>query len=92
VRWPGFDLRSDHVGFVVDKVALGHVFSEYFSLPYYFSFPRMLYTDVSSGAGTIDQSVADVPSGLKFHTTLRNKNIMYLNCDCNVHGGHSLNV
>jgi hypothetical protein len=28
---PGFDPRSVHVGFVVYKVALGHVFSEYFT-------------------------------------------------------------
>jgi hypothetical protein len=27
---PGFELGSSHVGFVVDKAALGHVFSEYF--------------------------------------------------------------
>jgi hypothetical protein len=29
----GFEPRSGHVGFVVDKVALGQVFSEYFGLP-----------------------------------------------------------
>jgi hypothetical protein len=34
----GFDPRSDHVGFVVDKVALGKVFSEYFGFPCQFSF------------------------------------------------------
>jgi hypothetical protein len=27
-RRPGFEPRSGHVGFVVDKVALGQVFSE----------------------------------------------------------------
>jgi hypothetical protein len=32
-RRPGFDPRSVHVGFVVDKVALGQVFSEYFGFP-----------------------------------------------------------
>jgi hypothetical protein len=26
-QWPGFEPRSSHVGFVVDKVALGEVFS-----------------------------------------------------------------
>jgi hypothetical protein len=30
--------RSGHVGFVVDKVALGRVFSQYFGFPYQFSF------------------------------------------------------
>jgi hypothetical protein len=48
-----------HVGFVVDKVALGQVFSEYFGFPCQFSFHSS-----SSGAGTIGQVVADVPSGL----------------------------
>jgi hypothetical protein len=37
-RWPEFNLRSGNVGFVVDKVALGQVFSEYFSFPCQFSF------------------------------------------------------
>jgi hypothetical protein len=31
----GFEPRSGHVGFVVDKVALGQVFSEYFGFPYH---------------------------------------------------------
>jgi hypothetical protein len=65
-RRPGFEPRSDHVGFVVEKVVLGQVFSEYFSFPCQFSFHRLLHTHhrVSSGAGTIGQTVADVPSGL----------------------------
>jgi hypothetical protein len=32
-RRPGFENGSGHAGFVVDKVALGQVFSEYFSFP-----------------------------------------------------------
>jgi hypothetical protein len=52
------------VGFVVGKVALGQVFSEYFGLPCQFSFHRLLHTHLSSGAGTIGQLVADIPSGL----------------------------
>jgi hypothetical protein len=53
------------MGFVVEKVALGQVFSEYFSFPYQFLFHRLLHTHhLSSGAGTIGQIVADVPSGL----------------------------
>jgi hypothetical protein len=57
---------SGHVGFVVDKVALGQVISEYFGFPCQFSFHRMLHIHhhLSSGAGTIGQLVADVPSGL----------------------------
>jgi hypothetical protein len=27
--WPGFDARPDYVGFMVDMLALGQVFSEY---------------------------------------------------------------
>jgi hypothetical protein len=54
------------VGSVVDKVALGRVFSEYFGFPCHFLFPRLLHIHhhLSSGAGTIDQLVAYVPSGL----------------------------
>jgi hypothetical protein len=52
------------VGFVVDKVALVQVFSEYFGFPCQFSFHRLLHTHLSSGAGTIGQLVADVPGGL----------------------------
>jgi hypothetical protein len=53
------------VGFVVDKVALGQVFSKYFGFPCQFSFHRLLHTHhLSSGAGTIGQIVADIPSGL----------------------------
>jgi hypothetical protein len=58
--------KKSHVGFVVNKVALGHVFSEYFVFPCQFSFHRLLHIHhhLSSGAGTIGQVVADVPSGL----------------------------
>jgi hypothetical protein len=53
------------VGFVVDKVELGQVSSEYFGFPYQFSFHRLLQTNhLSFGAGTIGQLVTDVPSGL----------------------------
>jgi hypothetical protein len=53
------------VGFAVDKVALGQVFSEYFGFPCQFSFHRLLLTHhLSSGAGRIGQLLADVPSGL----------------------------
>jgi hypothetical protein len=54
------------VGFVVDKVPLGQVFSEYFGFPCQFSFHRLLHIHhhPSSGVGTIGQLVTDVPSGL----------------------------
>jgi hypothetical protein len=55
-RKPGFDPRSGHVGFVVDKVALGQIFSEYFGFPCQSSFHRLLHNHHrSSGAGTIGQ-------------------------------------
>jgi hypothetical protein len=39
-RRPGFAPGSIHVGFVVDKVALGQVFSEFFGFPLSVSFHR----------------------------------------------------
>jgi hypothetical protein len=62
----GFEPESGHVGFVVDKVALGQVFSEYFGFTCQFSFHRLLHTHhhLSSGTGIVGQLVADVPSGL----------------------------
>jgi hypothetical protein len=62
---PRFEPRASHVGFVVDKVALGQLFSECFGFPCQFSFHRPLHTHhLSSGTGTIGQIAADVPSGL----------------------------
>jgi hypothetical protein len=53
------------MGFEVNKVALGQVFSEYFCFPCQFSSHRLLHTHhLSSGAGTIGQLVAYVPRGL----------------------------
>jgi hypothetical protein len=61
-----FEHRSVHVGFVVDKVALGQVFSEYLGFPCQFSFYWLLHSHhhLSSRAGTIGQLVDDMPSGL----------------------------
>jgi hypothetical protein len=53
------------VGFVVDKLSLGQIFSEYFGFPHQFSFHRLLHIHhLSSEAGTIGQLVADVSSRL----------------------------
>jgi hypothetical protein len=54
------------VEFVVDKVALGQVFFEYFSFLCQFSFHLQLHIQhhVSSGAGAMGQAVAEVPSAL----------------------------
>jgi hypothetical protein len=79
------------VGFVVEKVAQGQVFSECFGLPYQFSFHRLLHTHhhLSSGAGTIGQFMADVPNGLSLipHKETKNKTKMEVdgrNCQMNV--------
>jgi hypothetical protein len=66
-RRPEFDPGSSHVGFVVDNVALGQVSYYYFGFPYQFSFHELFYMNLSSGAGTIGQLVADVPNGLRSH-------------------------
>jgi hypothetical protein len=49
--------RSGHVEFVVDKVALGQVFSEYFGFPCQSSFHQLLHNHphLSSGVCTIGQ-------------------------------------
>jgi hypothetical protein len=41
------------VGFVVDKVALGQVFSEYFGFPCQSSFQQLLYNDLTYHLGLI---------------------------------------
>jgi hypothetical protein len=53
---------GSHVRFVVDKVELGRVFSEYFGFPFH-SFLRLLHSlHPLSGTGIEDQIVANVPS------------------------------
>jgi hypothetical protein len=71
-RRPGFYPRSGHVGFLVYKGTLGRVSSEYFGFPCQFKFHRILHTDPSTGAGTICQLLADVPSGLSLTSTKNN--------------------
>jgi hypothetical protein len=46
---PGFDFRSDYVGFVVDEVELEHAFSEYFGFSCKFSLHLLLYTHYYPG-------------------------------------------
>jgi hypothetical protein len=67
---------SGHVGFVVDKTAMGQVFFEYFGFPYQ-SFHRLLHTHHHSvyGAGKIGQTVTDVPSGLSQGDTTDSKTL-----------------
>jgi hypothetical protein len=65
-RRPRIDPKSGHVGFVVDELPLGRVFSEYSAFPCQFTFHWLLHIDhhLSSGAGAIGQIVTYVPSGL----------------------------
>jgi hypothetical protein len=57
------------VGFVVDKVALGQVFSEYFGFPFQSLFHQILHHHNHSGQVTIGHSVADVPIGPSLDST-----------------------
>jgi hypothetical protein len=50
--------------FVVDKVALGQVFYEYFGFPCQSSFHQIIHHHNHPGQVQICHSVADVPSGL----------------------------
>jgi hypothetical protein len=56
-RRPGVEPGSGHVGFVVDKVAQGQLFSVYFGFPCQSSFHQFLHNHhhLSFGAGTIGQ-------------------------------------
>jgi hypothetical protein len=56
-RWPGYKPGSRHVGFVLDKMALGQVVSEYLGLPCQSPFHQFLHNHphLSPGAGTIGQ-------------------------------------
>jgi hypothetical protein len=64
------------VGFVVDEVALGQVFSEYFGFPCKSSFHKFIHNHhhLSSGAGTIDQYWPQYQE-TQSHSTKNNKKI-----------------
>jgi hypothetical protein len=65
-------------------MALGQVFSEFFDFPCQFAFYRLLHTHLSSGAGTIGQKVADVPSGLSLNPPQETKKKIKNCSDMNV--------
>jgi hypothetical protein len=79
-RRPGIEPRSGHVGFVVDKVALGQIFSGYFGFPCQ-PFHQLVHTHhhTSSGAGTTGQLVADVRNELS-HTLPQETKTTNLTC------------
>jgi hypothetical protein len=76
-RQPEFESSSGHVGFVVDKVALGQGFSEYFGFPCQFLFHRLLHTHhhhhLPSGSGTRGQVLVRSTKWTQFHPTARNQ-------------------
>jgi hypothetical protein len=66
------------VGFVVDKVALGQVFSEYFGFPCQSSFHQLFHNHphLSSGVGTIGQKWAQYKGLSPTPLAIINKNEM----------------
>jgi hypothetical protein len=89
---PRFEPGSGHFRFVVDKVALGQVSSEYFGFPCQSSFHQMLHNHphLSSGASTIGQKWPQylmdlVPPHLKKnHTQLQYHSHPKQMCHCTV--------
>jgi hypothetical protein len=61
-RWPGFAPGSGQVGFVVDRVSLGQVFSDYFGISCQCSFHHVLHPHNHPGRYSRPE-MADVPSG-----------------------------
>jgi hypothetical protein len=76
---PGLKPRSGHVGFMVHKVTLRQVFSEYFCFACQFSFHLLLHIHrVSSGDGIIRQLWADALSGLSLTPHQKKNNLKIL--------------
>jgi hypothetical protein len=75
LRRPGFDPRSSHVGFVVDKVEMEQVSFEYFGLSRQFSPHQIFHIHLTSGADTGGQLLADVPSSVSPHPTKLKENL-----------------
>jgi hypothetical protein len=68
---PGFKPRSLYMGFMMNKVALGQVFSEYFGIPCQFSFHYMLhFSRSSSGANIMDHECPGAQPSTTLRTTL----------------------
>jgi hypothetical protein len=65
-RRPGFKVRS--YGICGWQSGTGAGFLLVLGFPCKFSFHRLLHTQVSTGDGTIDQILADVPNGLSLTT------------------------
>jgi hypothetical protein len=69
LRWPRFAAKSGKVGFVVDKVALGQVFSEYFLVsPVNLHSTKFSILTITRGRYNWPE-VANVPSGPSLDST-----------------------
>jgi hypothetical protein len=92
-RRPGFDPGSGQVVFVVDKVALGQVFSEYFGFSCQSSFHQILRHHNHPGQATVCQSLAAVPSGPSWTPppTMKTKRIRYLT-ECSHRNGRDTTI
>jgi hypothetical protein len=78
-RRPVLEPRSGHMGFVVEKVVLKQVFSEFFGFLCEFSFHRLRHTHrLSSECGTIGQLVAAVPSRFSLSPPQEIKKCIYI--------------
>jgi hypothetical protein len=80
-RWrPGFEPISNHMGFVVDEVALGQVLSENIGFPCKLSLYQMLHTHLSYGTCIIGQLLPTYQvNSVLLHYTPRNiKKYIYM--------------
>jgi hypothetical protein len=68
---PWFDPKSGHTRFVVEKVALGQVFSENIGFLHQFSFHQMFRTHLSTGTSIIGQLV------VTFRSTTQHESEIY---------------
>jgi hypothetical protein len=89
---PGFEPRSGHLGFVVDKVTVGQIFFRVlrFPLPIFIPPTAPHSLSLSYGPGTIGQIIADAPSGLSLTSPKEIK--LQFTCDLgqNIFWNHAL--
>jgi hypothetical protein len=84
---PGLEPGSSHVRFVVDKVAPGQVYSEYFGLPCQSLFYQLLHNHphLSSGVCTIGQKWPQYLGTYSHPTNNKKKDVENIICKNNIH-------
>jgi hypothetical protein len=80
---PGFKARSGYVGFVVDKAALGQVFSEYFGMLGISSVPPIALQSLSSsriirGWDNRPLVASKILDSVELHPKKKKKSYMFL--------------